>query len=97
MNFEDKRYVAELKNTETALAELRGQLQPALDRFQAFKANFGLRETSDGSIIIDFDKFAEALRMEQALELCRIVDEKYGITGAAGEKPRIRVPGKAAA
>ena len=44
---------------------------------------------------IDFDKFVPALGVEGALELRRIIDETWRVSGAPGEKPRLKV--KAAA
>lgn len=63
----------------------------ALDRVKQFKANFGVKERSDGTIVVDYEKFAAALGPDGWLELRRIGDEIHHVSGAAGEKPRIRV------
>ena len=99
-----------------------------IERVQAFKSNFGVRERSNGEIVIDFAKMVERLGMEacadlrtvidekfgpaagidsleikdhrvlvdgmgleRALQIRKLIDETYRISGAAGEKPRVRV------
>lgn len=73
------------------MATLKDAMGPALDRVKQFKANFGVRERSNGEIVVDYDKFAERIGIEGALELRAIIDEKYGISGKPGEKPHVRV------
>ena len=88
----DERYwIEQAQSCQAQLATLRDAYGPALERIKQFKANFGVTERSDGRIDIDFDKFAERIGIEGALELRRIIDEKYGITGKPGEKPHVRV------
>ena len=78
-------------SAEARLATHKEATAAALDRIKDFKANFGVREKSSGELVVDYDRFAEAIGMEGALELRAIIDEKYNISGAAGEKPRIKV------
>ena len=94
---DESHWIERAQTAEAQLKTVKDQYVPAIERIQIFKTNFGVREKSDGSIVIDFDKFTANLGMEQALELRLIIDEKYGITGAAGDKPRISLPGSAAA
>ncbi len=84
-------YRQKAESLQAKLNTLEQELRPALDRVKNFKLNFGVREKSDGEIDVDFDKFAENLGIEQALELRSIIDEKYNITGEPGEKPKVRV------
>lgn len=49
------------------------------------------RERSDGSIVIDFDKLADRLGLEQCLVLRAAIDERWSISGEAGQKPRVRL------
>ena len=84
-------WIERAQSAEARNATLRNQYEPAIERVQNFKANFGVKERSNGEIVIDYDKFAENLGMDGALELRRVIDEKYRITGAPGEKPRMRV------
>ena len=58
---------------------------------KTFKANFGIKERADGEIVIDFDKFADRLGVEAALELRRVIDERYHVSGEPGKKPRIKL------
>ncbi len=84
-------WVNRAQTAEAKLATLRESIEPLKDRVQQFKTNFGVRERSDGSIIIDFEKMVDRLGPEASLELRSVIDEKHGISGAAGEKPKIRV------
>lgn len=79
------------QSAEAKYNTIKESMVPTLDRVKQFKQNFGVRERSDGAIDIDFDKFVAALGPEASLELRGIIDEKYRISGDAGEKPRMRV------
>ena len=54
-------------------------------------ATFGAREKSDGTIDIDYEILVDLLGIEAALELRAVIDEKYKIRGAPGEKPKVRM------
>lgn len=79
------------QSAEAKLNTLRERIDPVLDRIKQFKMTMGLRDNSDGSIDINFDKFVDALGVEKCLELREIIDEKYRISGEPGEKPKVRV------
>ncbi len=84
-----------IERAQTAEAQLVTQKEAygtAIDRIKIFKANFGIKERSNGEIDIDFDKFVDNLGVESAFELRKCIDEKYQISGDAGEKPRIKLP-----
>ncbi len=87
----DQFWVSRAQSAEAKLATLKESIDPVLTRIKQFKENFGVRERSDGSIIIDFEKMVDRLGPEACLELRSVIDSKYGISGAAGEKPRMRV------
>jgi hypothetical protein len=78
-------------SAEAQLETLRQASSAALDRVKEFKGNYGIREKSDGSLQLNYDILASGLGIEGALELRAIIDAKYNISGAAGEKPRIRL------
>jgi hypothetical protein len=83
-----------LERAQAAEALLKTQkesLGAAIERIKDFKKNFGIREKSDGSIEIDFDKFAQNLGVESCIELRRVIDDKYKISGKSGEKPRMKI------
>ncbi len=88
-------YVTELlhraQTAEAQLQTVKDQYAPAIDRIQEFKKNFGVKERSNGQIDIDFDKFVERLGIEGWLELRTIGDERWRVSGEAGQKPRIKV------
>ena len=84
-------WVDRAQSAEAKFATLKANVEPMVERVKQFKANFGVREKSDGEIDIDFEKMVDRLGPEACLELRSIIDNKYGISGAAGEKPKIRV------
>ncbi len=88
---QDERYwIDRAQSAEAKLKTLQDATDPAIERIQRFKTNFGVIEKTDGSIDIDFQKFASALPLEHALELRKIIDEVHGISGKPGEKPHVR-------
>ena len=87
----DQFWITRAQSAEAKLATLKESIDPVLARIKQFKENFGVRERSDGSIVIDFEKMVDKLGPAACLELRTIIDDKYDISGAAGEKPRMRV------
>lgn len=79
------------QSAEAKLSTQRQAHESAIERIKVFKANFGVKERSDGSIVIDFEKLVERLGAEGCLELRRVIDQKWNISGAPGEKPKMRV------
>lgn len=88
---EESMWIERAQSAEAKLATLKQAYEPAIDRIQQFKANLGVRERANGEIEIDFTKLVERLGPAGALELRKIIDARYNISGAPGEKPRIRV------
>lgn len=86
----ESHWIERAQSAEARLQTLRANQEATLGRVQQFKTNFGIRERSDGVIDIDFDKFAAGLGAESCLELRRIIDEMYHISGEVDKKPRIR-------
>lgn len=84
-------WVERAQSAEARLETLKHAYEPAIARIRAFKTNFGVREESDGTLHINFDKFAAGIGIEGALELREIIDEIYRISGEPGEKPKVRV------
>lgn len=83
-----------MERAQSAEAKLNTQKEAyasAIDRVKEFKTNFGIREKQGGVIDIDFEKFSQALGVESALELRKVIDETYQISGKAGKKPRLRL------
>lgn len=88
---DETMWIERAQSAEARLKTLEQAMKPAIERVQQFKANFGLRERQNGEIVIDYDRFVEALGPSGALELRSAIDERYGITGGPGQKPRMRV------
>jgi len=70
---------------------LKDTIEPTLERVKAFKANFGIKERSNGEIVIDFDKFVTQLGLESSLVLRQVIDDIHHVSGEPGEKPRLKV------
>jgi hypothetical protein len=66
------------QSAEARLKTLRESQGAAIERIKDFKANFGIKERSNGEIVIDFPKFVERLGKEGSAELRKIITEKYG-------------------
>ena len=88
---EDGHWISRAQSAEARLATLKAAYEPALERVKAFKANFGIKERPDGEIVIDFEKLVDRIGVEAALELRRVIDERYHVSGEPGKKPRIKL------
>ena len=88
---EESVWIEKAQSAEAKLATLKQAYEPALERVKQFKANFGVKERDNGELVINYEKFVERLGMEGALELRKIIDEKYNITGEPGKKPHVRL------
>ena len=88
---DESMWIDRAQSAEVRIKTLEDAYKPALEKVKIFKANFGIRETSNGQIIIDFDKFVDRLGLESAMELRKVIDEKYMVSGNPGEKPRLKV------
>ena len=87
----EQDWIERAQRAEALLVTQKESLGAAIDRVKDFKKNFGVREKQDGSIDIDFDKFAKNISLEASLELRKIIDAMYHISGNAGEKPRVKL------
>jgi hypothetical protein len=70
-------WVERAQSAEAKLSSLKQASEQALERIKNFKANFGVKERANGEIDIDFPKFVERLGEASAIELRRIIDERY--------------------
>lgn len=86
-------WIEKAQSAEARIKTLEDAYRPALERVKEFKTNFGIRERSNGEIEIDFVKFVERLGVTSALELRKVIDETYHVSGAPGEKPHLKVVG----
>ncbi|MCR4295388.1 MAG: hypothetical protein NUW21_07620 [Elusimicrobia bacterium] len=96
MAFDENSLHEQVKSLQAQLTTAKAQYEPILERYQNFKTNMGVKEKADGSLVIDYEKFAERLGAQCWLELRKVGDEIHRVTGANGEKPRVRVAANAA-
>lgn len=66
------------QTAEAQIKTLREAQGAAIERIKDFKANFGIKERSNGEIVIDFPKFVERLGADNAKELRIVIADKYG-------------------
>lgn len=78
MAHDEQHWREKANSLQAQLDTLKGQMDPIIERYTTFKANMGVKEKSDGSISIDFDKFVERLGPEGWAALRKIGDEKHG-------------------
>lgn len=88
----DKAQSAEAKNSTYA-----EQVDRLKEKLRGMMETLCARERSDGTIDIDFDALVRKLSIEHALELRAAIDQHHRISGAGGEKPRVRLALTAAA
>ena len=88
---DESLWIERAQSAEAKLATQKQAFEAAIDRIKDFKTNFGIREKSNGEIDIDFDKFVDRLGIEGWIELRKVGDEKYRISGVPGEKPHVRL------
>lgn len=70
-------WIERAQTAEAQLKTLREAQGAAIERIKEFKANFGIKERSNGEIVIDFPRFVEQLGPDGSSELKRIIDEKF--------------------
>jgi len=85
------QWMERAQTAEALLITQKESMGAAIERVKDFKKNFGIREKQDGSIEIDFDKFATNLGIESCLELRKVIDDTYQLSGKAGTKPRMKL------
>ncbi len=88
---DESYWVERAQSAEAKLATLQGSIDAMKERIRETCETLGAKVKADGSIDIDFDAFVDRLGPENALQVRAIIDEKYGISGAPGEKPRMKV------
>jgi hypothetical protein len=79
-------WVNRAQTAEAQLKTLREAQGAAIERIKDFKTNFGIKERSNGEIVIDFPKFVERLGLDGAAELRKFIDEKYPVVVAPKRK-----------
>lgn len=83
---DESMWIERAQSAEAKLKTMREAHEQAVERVRNFKSNFGVKERSNGEIVIDFQKFVERLGHEMAAELKNVIDEKYGTKPVAPQK-----------
>lgn len=91
MSMGEAEWRTRAETAEATLSTMKQNHELAIERVRTFKANFGVRERQNGEIDIDFDLLVERIGQIGALELRKIIDARYHISGDSGEKPRMKL------
>lgn len=84
-------WIDRAQTAEAKVTTITAQVERLKSEVRAIHEAFGSRKKSDGSYEIDYEAFVARLGVDGALEIRRIIDETYSMSGAPGEKPRMRV------
>ena len=93
---DESYWIERAQSAEAKLKTLHDSMEPLKQKARTIKESLCARERTDGSFDIDFDRLVERLGVAACLELRGIIDARYGISGAPGKKPRVRVKAAAA-
>lgn len=88
---EESHWIERAQSAEARLETIQGNNDQLKERFRGLCEALGARVKSDGSIDIDYAAFVSKLSVEGALEVRAIIDEVHNISGAPGDKPKIRM------
>jgi hypothetical protein len=84
-------WIERAQSAEAALTTCREQTERLKEKLRDMMETLGAKERSDGTIDVDFEALVQRLPPEQALELRAVIDQHHKISGAAGEKPRMKI------
>jgi len=87
----EQDWIERAQTAEALLLTQKESMGAAIERVKEFKKTAGIREKQDGSLEIDFDKFVTKLGAESCLELRKVIDDVYKVSGVAGAKPRMKL------
>ena len=97
MAFDEGTAFDQMEAWKARYTTLKDQVERMQEDARAILEMFGARKRQNGAFSIDYVKVATNLGLEQCLELRRAIDETHSISGAPGEKPRVRLKANAAA
>ena len=84
-------YVERAQAAEAKVATAQEGSERLKEKIRDVFGFFGISEKYGGAYSIDYEKLVDALGMEQSIVLRGVIDQKYRVSGAPGEKPRVRV------
>jgi hypothetical protein len=88
---DESQWIEKAQSLEARIGTMKEQIDPLKEKIRAIKEMLCAREVSGGGIEIDFDALVDKLGLESCMELRKAIDERWRVSGEAGEKPRIRV------
>lgn len=88
---DESQWIERAQSAEAKVATLQGQIEPLKTKIREVREALCARELAGGGFEIDFDALADRLGLEGSMELRKAIDDRWKVSGGAGEKPRIRV------
>ncbi len=88
---DESAWIDRAQTAEATQATMQENINRLKEKYRNLLKTLGAKESSDGTIDIDFEALVERLTVEHALELRGVIDERHRISGSLGEKPRISV------
>ena len=84
-------WIERAQSAEAKLSSLNDATNRMKEDVREIYDMFCARKKGDGSIDINFPMFVERIGAENALMLRKVIDDIYHVSGAPGEKPRIKL------
>ena len=94
---DESHWIERAQSAEARSKTYEGQVERLKEKVRDVKEALCAKEHSNGTFSIDYVKLTDKLGVESCLELRGIIDARYNISGAPGEKPRVRVKAAEAA
>lgn len=94
---DDSHWIERAQSAEARSKTYGDQVARLKDECRDVKEALCAKKLSNGVIQIDYEKLVVKLGIEGWLELRAIGDAQHAVSGAAGEKPRVRMKASAAA
>lgn len=88
---DESHWIEKAQAAEARAAAYAGQIDRLKDKVRRVCDGLAARETADGGFVIDYEAFVRRLGLAGALELRAVIDEVHAVSGAPGDKPRVRV------
>lgn len=79
------------RSLEVKLGTMQQNMDRVTEKCASLREALCAKERSDGTLVINFEALVEKLGPVACLELRAAIDERWRVSGEAGQKPRMRV------
>lgn len=91
---EDSHWIERAQSAEARYNTLSEQMERVKEDAKVVLQLFAARKRQNGSYDINFDKLVDQLGLEKSMELRAVIDQRWRVSGAPGEKPHIKLVSK---